>query len=66
MKLTRKHAHLFDKFADILHQVIHTNKSIIIMVAHVRAEQRVTALKGSMFHLMHTMNIRVMVASCWA
>ena len=62
MKPTRKHARLFDKIADTLHQMIHTKNSII-MVAHVWAEQRVTALKGTMHHLMHTMNIRIMIAT---
>ncbi len=70
MKPTRKHAHLFDKFADTLHHVIHTNKSII-MIAHVWAGLRATAFERfyaehSMLHLMHTMNIKFLVASCWA
>ena len=62
MKPTRKHAHLFDKIADTLHQVIHTKNSII-MIALFWAEQKVIALKGTMHHLMHTMNIRIMIAT---
>ncbi len=62
MKPTRKHAHLFDKIANTLHQVMHTNNSII-MVANVWAEKSVTALKGTMHHLMHTVNIKIMVAT---